>query len=76
MDRTKYKQVGDRRIQLKKIYEKVTFQGRWRMTEFAIKPPHDVEKLPIYSYRIDYTHVSLQFWLTTRPFGFGFAGIT
>ena len=43
------------------------------MTEFAIKPPHDVEKLPIYSYRIDYTHVSLQFWLTTLPFGLGIA---
>ena len=60
MDRIKYKQVGDRRIQLKKIYEKVTFQGRSRMTEFVIKPPHDIEQLPIYSYRIDYTHVSIK----------------
>ena len=58
LDRVKYKQVGDRRIQLKKIYEKVTFQGRWRMTEFTIKPPHDIEQLPIYSYRNDYTDVS------------------
>ena len=65
MDKTKYKQIGDRRIQLKKIYEKVTFHGRWRMTEFAIKPPHDIEQLPIYSYRIDYTHVFPKFWLTS-----------
>ena len=65
LDRVKYKQVGDRRIQLKKIYEKVTFQGRWRMTEFTIKPPHDIEQLPIYSYRNDYTDVSI-FWPMIR----------
>ena len=65
LDRMKYKQVGDRRIQLKKIYEKVTFQGRWRMTEFTIKPPHDIEQLPIYSYRNDYTDVWI-FWPMKR----------